>query len=90
MEEKLITQVQNILNEWNPLSGQFHSVKDLDNYKTEAIDIIFNLEMEGKISSSTVQKITREVLNEAFNLYLTKQDCKEASFKIYNALKNNT
>ena len=87
MEEKLIKQIQNILNEWNPLSGQLHSVKDLDNYKTEAIDIIFNLEMEGKISSSTVQKITREVINEAFNLYLTKQDCKEPSFKIYYALK---
>jgi len=87
MEEKLIEQIQQILTEWNPLKGQFQSVEDLDNYKTEAIDIIFNLEMENKISASTVQKITREVINEAFNLYLTKQDCKDASSQIYIAIK---
>ena len=87
MEEKLIKQIQQILTEWNPLKGQFQSVKDLDNYRTEAIDIIFNLEMEDKISASTVQKITREVINEAFNLYMTKQDCKDASAQIYTAIK---
>jgi len=89
MEEKLIEQIQKILTEWNPLEGRSQSVQDLDNYKTEAIDIIFNLEMEDKITASTVQMITREVVNEAFNLDLTKQDCKDASLQIYKAVKGS-
>lgn len=88
MEEKLIKIIQNILTEWNPLKEGAQRVKDLDNYRTEAIDIIFNLEMENKISASSSAKITREVLNEAFNLYLTKEECKESSFQIYKAIKN--
>ena len=87
MEEEQIKEIQKILTEWNPLKGRSIRIKDLDNYKTEAIDIIFNLEMENKISASTVSKITREVINQAFNLYLTKQDCKAAANQIYKILK---
>ncbi len=88
MEEQLIEKIQNILTEWNPLKEHAERVKDLDNYRTEVIDIIFNLEMKSRISASNTAKITREVLNEAFNLYLTKEECKEASLKIFKALKS--
>ena len=87
MEEEQIKIIQKILTEWNPLNERSSRIKDLDNYKTEVIDIIFNLEMENKISPSSVSKITREVLNDAFNLYLTKQDCTQASALIYKVLK---
>ncbi len=88
MEEKQIEKIQKILTVWNPLKESAQRVKDLDNYRTEAIDIIFNLEMENKISASAAAKITREVLNQAFNLYLTKEECKGAAFQIYKAIKN--
>ena len=39
-----------------------------------------------KYSKSFVKKIVKEVLNEAFNLWLTDEDCEKPSELIYNVL----
>lgn len=43
MDDELIEKVKLILTEWNPLGDQASQIDDLDNYETEAIDILFYL-----------------------------------------------
>lgn len=89
MDDKLIKQVQQILTEWNPLKELSHTIENLDDYETEAIDIVSILQIEGKVTASKTEGITREILNGAFNLYLSKEECREPSFRIYTSIKND-
>jgi hypothetical protein len=43
IEDYEIEEVAKILTEWNPLGDDAKKIKDLNGYRTEAIDIIFNL-----------------------------------------------
>jgi hypothetical protein len=38
-----ISEVAKVLSEWNPLGDDAERVNDLDGYKTESIDILFEL-----------------------------------------------
>lgn len=87
-----IEKIKSILTEWNPLGEQSKNVSDLDNYDTEANDIYFHFVSEihfpkSKDSLIRVQKITKEVLNEAFNLWLNDQECESPAIKIMEILK---
>ncbi len=73
MEEYEIKEVSKILTEWNPLGDAAKKIKDLNGYRTEAIDIIFSLEIYKNRTSA--ENIVREVLNQAFDLYLTENEC---------------
>jgi hypothetical protein len=64
--EEHILKVTNLLTAWNPLGDKAGSVKDLDNYRAEAIDILSNLDLEGP--KATPARIVRDVLNQAFDL----------------------
>jgi len=91
MNEDHIKQIKEILVQWNPLGKQAAQIPDLNNYDTEAIDIIFNIEMELEMANNsdlkkTTRKMTKEVLNEAFNIELTDKDCEKASELIYRVL----
>jgi hypothetical protein len=51
-------------------------MQDLNDYETEVDDIIFNLKIEydfpkKSVSKKQLSKIVKEVLNDAFDLYLT-------------------
>ena len=84
MEEYEISEVAQILNEWNPLGDESISVPDLDGYRSESIDILFHLESgSGK---TVVENVLMQVLNEAFNIDLTKNDCSDAASKIFRIL----
>ena len=84
MEEYKISEVAKILNEWNPLGDEAANVPDLDGYRYESIDILFHLESgEGK---KGVESVLMQVLNEAFNIELTKNDCSDAASKILRVL----
>lgn len=87
-----IEKIKSILTEWNPLGEKAKSVSDLDDYHTEANDIYFHFVSEihfpkSKDSLKRVQKITKEVLNEAFNLWLNDKDCENPARKIMKILK---
>ena len=41
MEDYEVSEVARILNEWNPLGDDAERVDDLDGYKTESADILF-------------------------------------------------
>lgn len=73
MNEKHISAVSYVLSQWNPLAEKANSVSDLDGYRVEAIDIIFALELRG--NSAKPESIVMEVLNQAFDLRLTMQNC---------------
>ena len=84
MEEYKIFELAKILSEWNPLGDDVERVEDLDGYKTESIDILFQLEMgSGKVN---VRKVIMQVLNEAFDIELTENECSDAASRIIGVL----
>lgn len=88
MQDYEIEEVAKILNEWNPLGDDAKKVTDLDGFKTEAIDIIFHLQM--RKTTANAENIVMQVLNEAFDLSLTKRECSDPANKIINVLSKNT
>ena len=67
-----------------PARRRILSVPDLDGYRSESIDILFHLESgSGK---TVVENVLMQVLNEAFNIDLTKNDCSDAASKIFRIL----
>ena len=78
--EEHIQKVMDLLTEWNPLGDRADSVEDLDNYRSEAIDILFTLDLEG--FKSTPVRIVRDVLNQAFDLSLSLEECMDTGRKI--------
>ena len=81
MEDYEISAVAKVLSEWNPLGDNAERVNDLDGYKTETIDILFELEMSG-LSNTRVKKVVMQVLNEAFDIELAENECSDAANKI--------
>ena len=91
MKQENIEKIKSILKHWNPLGNRKDSISDLNDYETEALDIIFNLEIdydfpEKSISKNQLSIIIKEVLNQAFNLHLTNSDCEDCSTQILKIL----
>ena len=85
MEDYEISEAAKVLSEWNPLGDDAERVKDLDGYKTEATDILFELEMSG-MKNARVKKVVMQVLNEAFDIELTESECSDAANRIIGIL----
>ncbi len=45
--EDQIRKTMDLLTTWNPLGDRAMTIGDLDNYRTEAIDILFHLRLVG-------------------------------------------
>ena len=85
-------KTQAILTEWNPLGNRGAEISDLDNYYTEANDILFHIRTDLHYPRKgdpkiRVQKIVKDVLNEAFYLTLTDSECSKAADSIMEILK---
>ena len=90
MEEYEIKEVSKILTEWNPLGDDAKKIKDLNGYKTEAIDIIFNLKInQSRPNAEKAEDIVMKVLSQAFDLFLTENECAAATQKILNVLNKS-
>jgi hypothetical protein len=83
--ESKIQSVMKILSAWNPLGKRSRNIEDLDGYRTEAIDILFHIDLL-KLTEANTLRIVQEVLNEAFDLALSKSECIEPAKKIYDML----
>ncbi len=60
MNKKHIERLKHILSEWNPLGDMAYQISDLDNYETEATDILFHI---NKINSvEQISKMINSVL----------------------------
>ena len=92
--EKEREKVQDILTDWNPLGAKSKEIPDLDNYFTEANDILFHIRTnlhfpkKGDMRIRT-QRIIRTVLNEAFSLSLADSDCKKPADEIMAVIKTD-
>jgi hypothetical protein len=82
MEQAQIDLVAGVLQRWNPLGAGAARVPDLDGYETEAIDIIFNL----SLGRQTPESVVRTVLNQAFGLNLTPEECSAPATEIAAAV----
>ena len=83
IEDELIQKVGKILTEWNPLGSRASTISDLDNYRTEAIDILFNL----NLSKNNPAVIVQQVINQAFDLSLSVADCASVGRKMQELIK---
>jgi hypothetical protein len=84
IEDELVQKVMKILTDWNPLGSRASTISDLDNYRIEAIDILCHFDLN-KINTAI---IVREVINQAFDLSLSAQDCASVGGKIHGLIKN--
>jgi len=85
MEDFEISEVAKVLSEWNPLGDDAERVNDLDGYKTESIDILFELE-SSRMNNANVRKVVMQVLNEAFDVELIENECSDAATRIIGIL----
>jgi len=69
-----------LLTTWNPLGDKAKTIGDLDNYRTEAIDILFNLQLADP--SANPARIVQSVLNQAFDLSLSLEECADVGREI--------
>ncbi len=76
--DKKTIEISRILTAWNPLGERAGAIKDLDNYQTEAMDILSVIELYGY----SPKKATSEVLQEAFLIDLKKTELDHYSRKI--------
>ena len=81
MDEKTI-EISRILTAWNPLGERAAAIKDLDNYQTEAMDLLSLIELHGY----SPKKAASEVLQEAFLIDLKKTELDHYSVKIQTIL----
>jgi len=73
-------KVMSLLVELNPLGDRANSILDLDNYRTEAIDILFQLGLAG--SKANFARVLQDVINQAFDLSLSIEECSDTGRKI--------
>jgi hypothetical protein len=73
MNEDQVLAVADILARWNPLGEGAKRVADLAGYRVEAADIVFGLGIRYKHIKP--EAFVAEVLNQAFDLDLTPQNC---------------
>ncbi len=86
MNEEHIEKVKQLLTEWNPLGERANQIADLENYETEAIDILFYIDKKSSIER--VSKITDQVMSEAFGLYLDLNESRIYAEKIKNIIND--
>ena len=65
-EDKKVLEISRILTEWNPLGARSATVEELNDYETEAQDILWAMKLYGY----SVKRSVSEVLKEAFLIEL--------------------
>lgn len=80
MDDAQIEKIQSILSEWNPLGEKASEIHDLNNYETEAIDILFYIDKKSSIDR--INKIMTQVISQAFGVYHDLENTKQYAEKI--------
>ena len=78
--EEKIRKTMDLLTTWNPLGDKAKTIRDLDDNRTEAIDILFNLQLADPTANPA--RIVQKVLNQAFDLSLSLEECAEVGREI--------
>ena len=91
MEQETITKVKHVLNDWNPLGKNASKIEDLNEYETEAVDILFYIDLEVTTkrpadAKRQIQRLIKNAIEEAFDIDLIFEDCRIPAEKIYQIL----
>ena len=94
MDDETINKVKHVLNDWNPLGKNASKIEDLNEYETEAIDILFYIDFEITTkrpveAKKQIQRLIKNVIEEAFNIDLVLESCRIPAEKIYQILHEN-
>jgi hypothetical protein len=82
-ENEKIIEISKILTAWNPLGERAAAVKNLDNYQTEAVDIMSVITLYGY----SPKKAVSEIIRDAFLIDLEKTELDHYSSKIKAVLE---
>ncbi len=82
-ENEKIIEISKILTAWNPLGERAAAVKDLDNYQTEAVDIMSVI----TLYEYSPKKAVSEIIRDAFLIDLEKTELDHYSSKIEAVLE---
>ena len=77
-EDDKALEIGKLLTTWNPLGDRAATVQDLNNYETEAWDILWVMDLYGY----SPKKAVSEVLEEAFLIILDKKELEHYSKRI--------
>jgi hypothetical protein len=94
MEQETINKVKQVLNDWNPLGKNASKIEDLNEYETEAVDILFYIDLEVTTkrpadAKKQIQRLIKNIIEEAFNVDLIFEDCRIPAEKIYLILRDS-
>ena len=94
MEQETINKVKHVLNDWNPLGKNASKIDDLNEYESEAVDILFYIDLEVTIkrpaeAKKKIQRLVKNIIEEAFDIDLISEDCRLPAEKIYQILREN-
>jgi hypothetical protein len=64
----------------DPLGDRANSILDLDNYRTEAIDILCQLRLVGP--KANFARVVQDIINQAFDLSLSIEESSDIGRKI--------
>lgn len=78
--EEQIRKTVDLLTTWNPLGDRAMTIGDLENYRTEAIDILFHLRLAGP--NANPARIVQDVMSQTFDLSLSLQECTDIGREI--------
>jgi len=87
MDDEHKEKVKSILTDWNPLGNEASNVNDLNDYETEANDILFYI--DNRSSVEKINKIMIEVLSQAFGVYYNSNDTKQYAEKIKKVINDS-
>ena len=84
MNKEHINKVKVLLTEWNPLGKQSVQITDLNNYDTEATDILRHIKKTNTVER--INKIINTVMSEAFGIHLEPFKSKIIAEQIHSIL----
>jgi hypothetical protein len=84
LSDEKIKQVSRVLSEWNPLGDRAGTIPELDRYRIEAMDILFYLRLFGSANPAAT---VRDILNQAFDISLPMDECRDAASRIASIFK---
>jgi len=82
-DDEMAMKIGRILAEWNPLGDAADTINDLNDYETEAFDILAAMEMFGL----SIERAVKSVLEEAFLVELDPVELAEHCKQIKAALE---
>ena len=84
MNKKHIERIKDILSEWNPLGDMASQISDLDNYETEATDILFHINKKNSVEQ--ISKMIKSVLEQAFDINVDNEKSLEVANEIHSMI----